>query len=127
MARTIKETPRLFATTLVEYEQRQRLYWASKLDEKGERVLTDENIALLYVMKKRLEDTIEEDVIKAETELLQRMGDQDWQIVLPEYGKKVVFDKEAMNIFIDDMNEKDFKKYDEKCNEKYVKKQLKGE
>lgn len=120
MARTVKETPRLFATTLVEYEQRQRLYWANKLDEKGERVLTDENIALLYVMKKKLEDAIEEDVIKAETELLQRKGDDDWQIPLPEYGKKVVFDKEAMNIFIEDMNEKDFKKYDEKCNEKYL-------
>lgn len=120
MARTVKETPRLFATTLVEYEQRQRLYWANKLDEKGERVLTNENIALLYVMKKKLEDAIEEDVIKAETELLQRKGDDDWQIPLPEYGKKVVFDKEAMNIFIEDMNEKDFKKYDEKCNEKYL-------
>jgi len=122
MARAIKELPKLFYSVWEEFQQRQNMFWASRRTPDGIKLKTPENLALMYLMKKKLRDDLEEDLIKLETELLQAHEDKDWNILLPEFGKVVLYDKDAMMIFIDDMNASDYKKFDEESNKKYLEK-----
>ena len=125
--RTFKAMPKHFYPLISELSRLETLFWASHKDIEGNVVRDDANYALLYSLLTEVGNTITEHTAKIGEVLINKYGDtSDWQVTIPEYGKKVVYDEVAKWLFLEQMSGDDFKVYDEECNRKFFEKKNKG-
>lgn len=121
MARKIKDLPLHFQKGKLEFDKLIRIYWSNKLDSSGKADETPENLALLYLLMEQNVKYMENHMVNAGNKLLEKMEEvKNTTIMLPEYGKKVFYDEEAKWLYIEDMTEAEWKKYDEQSNKKFL-------
>lgn len=120
MTRKVKELPKHYHKAKVEFDRLSNLFWANKLNDKGTKNETLENVALLYLLMQEFMVFSETNFHNAGNKLLEMLGDKK-EVYLPEFGKVVRFDEEAQWIFTEDMTSSEWKEYDIKCSVDYVK------
>lgn len=121
MKRKVKDLPKHFVKGKAEIDRLLRVYWSNKLNEKQQANETPENLALLFVLVEELTKYIDIHLTSVGNKLLEKMETLNkFSIPLPEYGKKVFWDKEAQWLYIEDMDDEDWRKYDEECNKAYL-------
>lgn len=83
---------------------------------------TLENYALFWMLMQEFYaylNTQEAEITETLLARLEKEGKQE--VLFPEYGVKVVWDSEAQWFYKFDMTNKDWKEYDKKCNERFIK------
>lgn len=121
MNRKVKDLPKHFHKAKIEFDRLSNLFWSTRLNEKGTRIETVENTALLYLLTKEYMAFAETNFNNAGTKLLEIMGNKK-EVYLPEFGKVIRFDEEAQWIFVEDMNSDEWREYDIKCSVDYANK-----
>lgn len=123
MKRKVKDLPKHFVKGKAEIDRLLRVYWANKLNENKQADETPENLALLFIMVEELTKYMDIHLTSVGNKLLEKMeSNGNFSISLADYGKKVFWDKEAQWLYIEDMNEADWKKFDEDSNKLYLEK-----
>jgi hypothetical protein len=118
-----KVLPLTFLRTQQDFKKRLSSFWANKLID-GKRNELPKHNALLYTMAKEFESFVTQENKELEKQLIEKMGsDSNWIILLPEYGKKVCFNIDIKSIDILEMDMIDWKQYDKKCNDTFLKKE----
>lgn len=91
--------------------------------EKDEVEVPVEADALFWVLMKEFEKFYNENEAMLIESLVAKMEDKGLsQVVLPDYGIKVVWDDEAKWFFQKEMTKEDWAEYDKKCNAELKKK-----
>jgi hypothetical protein len=119
MSEIIKSLPLSFLPAKKEVQKLENTYWYNKQNEKQERNETDENLALLYLLLSDFASFAENKQYGIGDKLLEKKGNSNWEIILGEFGKKVVYSAESSWIEIQDMNKYDFEQYTVKINKEY--------
>lgn len=119
MSEVTKILPQNFLPAKKEVSKLENTYWYNKQTDSQERNESDENLALLYLLLADFASFAENKQYALGDKLLMKKGTESWQIILGEYGKKVVYDSEASWIEIQDMNQKDYEEYTIKSNKEY--------
>ena len=132
--RQVSELPRNFNLAKKEFEKCKNIFLASKRKtwketlEDGVKQVTHEKIniedkALLFMLVDEFEKFLfEQDKEICENLKIAMDEENNYRVILGEYGKVVRFDEESCWFYCDDMSEKDWKDYDKKCNEEYLNK-----
>lgn len=121
--RKIKSLPLHFQKGKVEFDKLIRIFWSNKLDESGKIKDTPENLALLYALMVENVKYMENHLTSIGDKVLSKMEDIGKKtILLPEYGKKIFYDEEAKWLYIDDMDNEEWRIYDEDSNKEFLKK-----
>lgn len=123
--REVLALPKTFQSSKLSLEQDLRRYWGSRVEYKEDstqasKVETRENLGLLYILLTEYLAQIENTVFTIGDKLLNSMEGES-QVTFPLYGKKIQFDNEANWLFIKDMDDNDWYKFDMESNEKFVK------
>jgi hypothetical protein len=123
MARKVKDLPLHFQKGKLEFDKLIRIFWSNKLDSNGRPDETPENIALLYILMVENVKYMENHLTAIGDRVLAKMEQvgKD-KILLPEYGQKLFFDKEAQWLYAEPITDVEWKEYDEQCNKDFLKK-----
>lgn len=135
--RVVEELPKTFNSTKREFEKWFTLYKGK--NEIVEKEVKDQNNGLTITEEKRYFKTetwaelwlmikeFEKFLYEKESEVIEKLSEKFDEekinyILLPKYGKKVEFDNEANWYYDKEMDKKDWKEFDDKCNAEYLKK-----
>jgi hypothetical protein len=104
-------------------------FWGTRQEYKdgstvSSNVETPENLALLYALFVEFSSYFEHIFLEHGDKLLNAFGDST-EIILKQYGKKVVIDREANWIFVEDLTDQDWYKLDTQDNKEYLQKKVK--
>lgn len=123
MSRKVKDLPQHFKRAKIEYDRLMNLFWSNRLNDKGKRDESLENVALLYAICQEFMKYSENHFHSVGNSLLEIMNENETnKVVLAEYGKKVFFDEEASWLYIEDLSESEWKEYDMNCNKQFLEK-----
>ena len=134
--RNVEELPKTFNSVKREFEKWFTLYKGK--NEITEKEVKDENSGLVIKEEKKYFKTetwaelwlmikeLQEFLYNKESEVIEKLTEKFEEenitsICLPQYGRKVEFDKEASWYFDKEMNKSDWKEFDDKCNKEYLK------
>lgn len=119
--RKIKDLPKHFQKNKVEISRAIRTYWSNKLNENGQKNETTNNIALLYIQLEELQSYIETEFCNLGSMLLEKMHEENMnKVILGEFGEVLEYDDEAKWIYRRNLNDSEWKEYDDACNKKYL-------
>lgn len=119
--RTVKQLPETFLHVKKEFQKNVNQFWVNKRDSEGKKIESNENLALLYSLLNELSEFFSNEMFKVGEQLLEKNTDEkDFNISLPEFGKKVSYVKEANWIEVGKMDRQDWEDYDIKCNRAYL-------
>jgi len=101
---SLKELPKSFHKTKREFEKDKLRFFAKK--DRESKIVQGE----YYLLLKEMQAYIDKEVISQEQNLIDNFDLLEQEVYLNKYKKKVLFDKEADWVYIDDMTSKDFRK-----------------
>lgn len=132
--RDVESLPKNFNLVKKEFEKQKNIFLAKNcyyeenqnprtFDVERKQFFTLENLALLYCLIAEFENylnTQESGIVEQFKTLMDEKN--EYEVLLGTYGKKVFYDKDANWFFIEEMTDSDWKKWDKKSNEEFLKK-----
>lgn len=125
MPRKVLNLPENFKPIKIDFEKLLRLYWNIKKNQGEENTNPEtlENLTILYAQITSLLKFFEGHLLITGDKLLEKLNENNTNVVtLPMYGKKLEYDTEASWLFLEDMSQEDWIKFDGEDNEKYLQK-----
>lgn len=107
--RKILDLPKNFQDLEIEFQKKLKQFWFQTREKLGpEGSYSEETEALLFLMLEKLENTVMNEKISSGERLLDRHSGEEFKILLPTYGKKVTYNREANWIIPENMDEQDW-------------------